>query len=98
MSMKMQTRNLAAERAKYNLPVNAINPGYIATDQTAPTGLGGHTFNEFIVDRIPAGRWGDPACIIGAAIPSQQFYKRTGYLYRWKFPIRSGSTPTNNDI
>lgn len=35
-------------------------PGYYATAQTAPIRVGGHTFNEFFINRTPAGRWGQP--------------------------------------
>lgn len=66
--LKMLTRNLATEWAKHNIQVNAIGPGYFATDQTAPIRVGGHPFNEFIVNRTPAGRWGDPADLVGTAV------------------------------
>jgi gluconate 5-dehydrogenase len=66
--LKMLTRNLATELAKYNIQVNGIGPGYYATDQTAPIRVGGHPFNEFIISRTPAGRWGQPEELQGAAI------------------------------
>lgn len=66
--LKMLTRNLATEWAKYNIQVNGIGPGYFATDQTAPIRVDGHPFNEFIIDRTPAGRWGDPEDLAGATI------------------------------
>ncbi|MEH6679061.1 MAG: gluconate 5-dehydrogenase [Sediminicola sp.] len=66
--LKMLTKNLATEWAKYNIQVNGIGPGYFATDQTAPIRVDGHPFNEFIVDRTPAGRWGDPEDLAGTAI------------------------------
>ena len=47
--LKMLTRNLATEWAKYNIQVNGIGPGYFATDQTAPIRVDGHPFNDFIV-------------------------------------------------
>jgi gluconate 5-dehydrogenase len=66
--LKMLTKNMATEWAKYNIQVNGIGPGYFATDQTAPIRVDGHPFNEFIVNRTPAGRWGDPDDLVGAAI------------------------------
>ena len=64
----MLTRNLATEWAKYNIQVNAIGPGYFATSQTAPIRVDGHPFNEFIIGRTPAGRWGDPEDLAGTAV------------------------------
>ncbi|MBX2898456.1 MAG: gluconate 5-dehydrogenase [Cyclobacteriaceae bacterium] len=66
--LKMLTRNMATEWARYNIQVNAIGPGYFATEQTAPIRVAGHPFNDFIINRTPAGRWGDPADLAGAAI------------------------------
>lgn len=66
--LKMLTRNLATEWAKYNIQVNGIGPGYFATDQTAPIRVDGHPFNEFIINRTPAGRWGDPEDLEGTAV------------------------------
>jgi len=66
--LKMLTRNLATEWARFNIQVNGIGPGYFATDQTAPIRVDGHPFNEFIIHRTPAGRWGNPEDLIGAAI------------------------------
>jgi gluconate 5-dehydrogenase len=66
--LKMLTRNLATELARYNIQANGIGPGYFATDQTAPIRVGGHPFNEFIIHRTPAGRWGEPEELQGAAI------------------------------
>lgn len=66
--LKMLTRNLATELAKHNIQVNGIGPGYYATEQTAPIRVGGHPFNEFIINRTPAGRWGQPEELQGTAI------------------------------
>lgn len=66
--LKMLTKNLATEWAKYNIQVNGIGPGYFATDQTAPIRVNGHPFNDFIISRTPAGRWGDPEDLGGATI------------------------------
>jgi gluconate 5-dehydrogenase len=66
--LKMLTRNMATEWAKHNIQINGIGPGYFATSQTAPIRVDGHPFNDFIVSRTPAGRWGDPSDLQGAAI------------------------------
>ncbi|MCM4151532.1 gluconate 5-dehydrogenase [Arenibacter sp. N53] len=66
--LKMLTRNMATEWAKHNIQVNGIGPGYFATAQTAPIRIEGHPFNDFIVGRTPAGKWGDPDDLQGAAI------------------------------
>lgn len=66
--LKMLTRNLATEWAKYNIQVNGIGPGYFATEQTAPIRVDGHPFNDFIINRTPAGRWGNPEDLKGTAV------------------------------
>jgi len=66
--LKMLTKNLATEWAKYNIQVNGIGPGYFATEQTAPIRVDGHPFNEFILHRTPAGRWGNPEDLAGTAV------------------------------
>lgn len=64
----MLTKNMATEWAKHNIQVNGIGPGYFATSQTAPIRVDGHPFNEFIVNRTPAAKWGDPSDLAGSAI------------------------------
>lgn len=66
--LKMLTRNMATEWAASNVQVNGIGPGYFATSQTAPIRVDGHPFNDFIVQRTPAGKWGDPDDLKGAAV------------------------------
>ena len=66
--LKMLTRNMATEWARHNIQVNGIGPGYFATEQTAPIRVDGNPFNDFIVGRTPAGRWGDPDDLQGAAV------------------------------
>ncbi len=61
------TRALANELAPQGINVNAIAPGYIATDNTAPL-RADTSRNAAILDRIPAGRWGDPSDLVGAAV------------------------------
>lgn len=66
--LKMLTQNMATEWAKFNIQVNGIGPGYFATSQTEPIRVDGHPFNEFIINRTPAAKWGDPNDLAGAAI------------------------------
>ncbi|MGB3142569.1 MAG: gluconate 5-dehydrogenase [Maribacter sp.] len=66
--LKMLTRNLATEWAKHNIQVNGVGPGYFATSQTEPIRVDGHPFNEFIINRTPAARWGDPEDLAGTAV------------------------------
>ncbi len=66
--LKMLTRNMATEWARYNIQVNGIGPGYFATEQTAPIRTDGHPFNDFIIQRTPAARWGDPNDLKGTVV------------------------------
>jgi 2-deoxy-D-gluconate 3-dehydrogenase len=61
------TKALANELAAHNINVNALAPGYMATDNTAPL-RADPVRNQAILDRIPAGRWGDPADLQGTAV------------------------------
>jgi 2-deoxy-D-gluconate 3-dehydrogenase len=61
------TRALANEWAPYGVQVNAIAPGYFRTDNTAPLRDDARRYAE-ITTRIPAGRWGEPEEVAGAAI------------------------------
>jgi 2-deoxy-D-gluconate 3-dehydrogenase len=61
------TRALANEWAKHNINVNAIAPGYMATDNTAALQADAAR-NAAILDRIPAGRWGVPADLAGPVV------------------------------
>ncbi|MGY6523701.1 MAG: gluconate 5-dehydrogenase [Mongoliitalea sp.] len=66
--LKMLTKNLSTEWAKYNIQVNGIGPGYFATEQTKPIRVDGHPMNNFILERTPAGRWGNPEDLAGATV------------------------------
>lgn len=61
------TKALANEWAAKNVNVNAIAPGYIATNNTAPLRADSDRSRQ-ILERIPAGRWGEPDDIAGAAV------------------------------
>jgi len=66
--LKLLTANMCCEWAKYNVQINGIGPGYIATEQTAPIRVGGHPFNDLVMTRTPAGRWGEPEDVAHAAL------------------------------
>lgn len=61
------TRALANEWARYGVQVNAIAPGYMATDNTGPL-RADPARSVAILERIPAGRWGTPDDVAGAAV------------------------------
>ncbi|MCS7069299.1 MAG: 2-dehydro-3-deoxy-D-gluconate 5-dehydrogenase KduD [Meiothermus sp.] len=61
------TKALANEWAAKGLNVNAIAPGYIATDNTAALRADPERSRQ-ILERIPAGRWGEPSDLVGAAV------------------------------
>lgn len=71
--LKMLTRNIASEYGEYNIQCNGIGPGYIATPQTAPLREmqpdgSRHPFDQFIVAKTPAARWGTPEDLMGPAV------------------------------
>lgn len=66
--LKMLTRNIAAEYGEHNIQCNGLGPGYIETPQTAPIRVNGHPFNDFIINKTPAARWGKTDDLIGPAI------------------------------
>jgi gluconate 5-dehydrogenase len=66
-SLKMLTRAMTVEWAPDNIQANAIGPGYFATDLNAPL-MADPKFDGWIKNRTPAGRWGDPTELVGAAV------------------------------
>jgi len=66
--LKMLTKNIASEYGEFNIQCNGIGPGYIATPQTAPLRQPGVPFNEFIIAKTPAARWGTPEDLMGPAV------------------------------
>lgn len=66
--LKLLTQNMCCEWAKHNIQINGIGPGYIATEQTAPIRVGGHPFNDLVMTRTPANRWGEPEDVGNAAL------------------------------
>lgn len=71
--LKMLTKNICAEFGAANIQCNGIGPGYFATPQTVPLrelqedGTR-HPFDQFLLSRTPAARWGEPKDLAGAAI------------------------------
>ncbi|MFQ6034657.1 MAG: glucose 1-dehydrogenase [Sedimentisphaerales bacterium] len=63
----MLTKSLAVEWAKYNINVNAIGPGYIATELTKPLWTD-EDFDRWVLSKTPLGRWGQPGDLIGTAV------------------------------
>lgn len=61
------TRLLANEWARYNININAIAPGYMVTDNTAPLRKDKER-SKAILDRIPAEKWGEPEDLQGLAV------------------------------
>jgi len=66
--LKMLTRNIAAEYGEFNIQCNGIGPGYIETPQTAPLRVKGNPFNDFIIAKTPAARWGKTEDLQGPAV------------------------------
>jgi len=66
--LMLLTRNMTCEWAKYNIQINGIGPGYIVTSQTGPIHENGHPFNDLVMTRTPAGRWGQPEDVANAAL------------------------------
>ncbi|MFU2206622.1 gluconate 5-dehydrogenase [Streptococcus pluranimalium] len=71
--LKMLTKNIASEFGSANIQCNGIGPGYIATPQTAPLrelqedGTR-HPFDQFIISKTPASRWGNPDDLSAPAV------------------------------
>ncbi len=71
--LKMLTKNICSEFGSANIQCNGIGPGYIATPQTAPLREvqpdgSRHPFDQFIVAKTPAARWGEPTDLAGPAV------------------------------
>lgn len=71
--LKMLTRNICSEFGEHNIQCNGIGPGYIATPQTAPlrekqADGSRHPFDQFIIAKTPAARWGEPEDLMGPTV------------------------------
>ncbi len=65
--LRMLTRALAVELAPWNVQVNGIAPGFFRTEMNAEL-IANAEFSSWVERRTPAGRWGEPAEIAGAAV------------------------------
>jgi gluconate 5-dehydrogenase len=65
--IRQLTRGMAVELAPHNIQVNAIAPGYFATEMNRAL-LDDAKFTAWVKARTPAGRWGEPEEISGLAI------------------------------
>ena len=71
--LKMLTRNICSEYGEHNIQCNGIGPGYIETPQTAPLRErqpdgSRHPFDQFIISKTPAARWGKTEDLQGPAV------------------------------
>lgn len=71
--LKMLTRNICSEYGENNIQCNGLGPGYIETPQTAPlrekqADGTRHPFDQFILSKTPAARWGTTADLMGPAV------------------------------
>jgi gluconate 5-dehydrogenase len=64
--LKMLTKAMAVDWAKYNIQVNGIAPGYFITAMMTPAK--DSSFHDWVRSRTPMGRWGDPPELVGAAV------------------------------
>ena len=65
--VKLLTKALAVDWAKYKINVNAIGPGYFQTEMTEPL-YTNHEFDEWVRGKTPLDRWGTPEDLVGAAV------------------------------
>lgn len=81
------TRLMASELAQHNINVNAIAPGYMATDNTAPLRQD-PVRSKAILGRIPVGRWGEPDDLKGMVVFLAS--QASSYLYGAIIPVDGG--------
>jgi 2-deoxy-D-gluconate 3-dehydrogenase len=81
------TRAFANELAKHRINVNAIAPGYMATDNTAPLRADPQRSQE-ILARIPAGRWGEPEDLQGVVVFLAS--QASDYMYGYTIAVDGG--------
>jgi len=65
--VRQLTKTMCVEWAPFNIQANAIGPGYFRTELNEAL-INDPEFNKWVCGRTPAGRWGDPDELIGAAI------------------------------
>jgi 2-deoxy-D-gluconate 3-dehydrogenase len=81
------TKALANEWSSKGVNVNAIAPGYMATEMNIPL-MEDPTRNKLILDRVPAGRWGQPEDLVGALIFLSS--KASDYVHGILLPVDGG--------
>ena len=65
--IKLLTRGMATDWARYNIQVNGIGPGYFKTEMTRPL-YENPEFDAWLCNRTPSNRWGDPEELLGALL------------------------------
>jgi gluconate 5-dehydrogenase len=66
-AVKQLTKAMSTELAEHNIQVNAIAPGFFNTDLNIPL-MNNPEFNNWVIRRTPAGRWGEPPELKGIAV------------------------------
>ena len=93
------TRLMANEWAKHSININAIAPGYMATDNTAPLRADPKRTAD-ITERIPAGRWGLPEDLKGTAVflasAASNYINGYTVVSRWRLALRKITASTVN--
>ena len=84
------TKSMAVAWAKDNIQVNSILPGWIHTDLTAPIKADNRERYDYILSRIPHGRWGEPEEMSGAAVFLAS--KASDYVTGVALPVDGGYT------
>ena len=94
-ALRMLTRALAVELAPSNIQVNGIAPGFFKTEMNAAL-IADAEFSAWVARRTPAGRWGEPPEIAGAAVflasPRRGLRDRPRAVRRRRFSARVLST------
>lgn len=93
------TRGLAVEHARYGITVNAVAPGYIATDTNKARAEAGMMSFQAYAERTPVGRWGDPVEI--ARVIAFLAHPDSGFITGAVWPVDGGYTvrgDPNEDI
>jgi gluconate 5-dehydrogenase len=65
--IKLLTQSMTAEWAPHGIQTNAIGPGYMLTDMNQAL-IDNKEFNDWVIGRTPARRWGDAKDLVGAAV------------------------------
>ena len=66
-AIKMFTKAMAVEWARYNIQINSIGPGYFITEMNRPL-VRDKKFSAWVKEKTPARRWGEPRELVGAAV------------------------------